>query len=170
MPITMDQRLTKVEADVCELKSTLSKPVHSVESSLNLRKHKMEESEHTPAGRLPNFCLDKGVQWCVESESDSPFPSCLCRKVIGGFTAKGGVAAIANQLGVVAKTLILVRTELLHASDSEFTPSAFLINGMLASAATGLQNVLDATASLCHICNQTANTKASYTSALTNSA
>jgi hypothetical protein len=73
--------------------------------------------------------------------------------VISGFTAKGGVAVIANQLGVVAKTLISVRSELATppAQGGDFAhPSTFLVNGMLASAATGLQNVLDAVASLCH--------------------
>lgn len=92
------------------------------------------------AGSLHNFCLDKGVRWCVESEG---CPG--TRQVMGGFTAKGGVAVITNQLGVVAKTLISARSELATAR-----PSVFLVNGMLASAATGLQTVLDAIASLCH--------------------
>lgn len=120
----------------------------------------MAESEHTP-GRLPNFCLDKGVRWCLESDSNPPSQSHhqgtreLRHAVIGGFTAKGGLAVITNQLGVVAKTLISVRLEMAptrgRAHDNTYAhPSAFLVNGMLASAATGLQNVLDAVASLCH--------------------
>lgn len=112
--------------------------------------------ETPAAGGLHNFCLDKGVRWCVESES-CPFSRQgtreFRRQVMGGFTAKGGVAVIANQLGVVAKTLISARSELATppASHGDFArPSVFLVNGMLASAATGLQTVLDAVASLCH--------------------
>lgn len=75
----------------------------------------------------------------------------LNRQVIAGFSPKGGVAVIANQLVVVAKTLIAVRNELLpHKRDLDFAqPSVFMVNGLLASAATGLQSVMDAIASFC---------------------
>jgi hypothetical protein len=74
--------------------------------------------------------------------------------LIEGFTPKGGIAVVANQLGVVAKTLVRVRNELMpKPSDSEgdyAQPSVFVVNGLLVSAATGLQGVMDAVASLCH--------------------
>eukprot|EP00798_Chlamydomonas_sp_ICE-L_P017248 gene17248-23572_t len=72
--------------------------------------------------------------------------------VIGGFTPKGGVAIIANQLCIVARTLVSAKSELSAAPvDGDYAhPSAFMVNGMLVSAATSLQNVLEAVASLCH--------------------
>lgn len=72
--------------------------------------------------------------------------------LISGFTPKGGVATIANQLCIVARILVSAKSELSAATvHGDYAhPSAFVVNGMLVSAATSLQNVLEAVASLCH--------------------
>jgi hypothetical protein len=65
------------------------------------------------------------------------------------------VAVIANQLCVVAKTLIAARNELTFKAtqDKNFAhPSVFVVNGLIASASTGLQAVTDAVASFCNHC------------------
>lgn len=72
---------------------------------------------------------------------------------VSGFTPEGGIAIITNQLGVVARTLIEARNELIakDPADTDYAqPSVFVVNGLLCSAATGLQSVLDSVASFCH--------------------
>lgn len=103
-----------------------------------------------------NLC---NVRWSTESSLHNSLLQGareFKHTVIQSFTAKGGVAVIANQLAVVARTLITVRQELaIDAPNADAKgdfkyPSTFMVNGLLASAITGLQNVLDAVASVCH--------------------
>jgi hypothetical protein len=70
-----------------------------------------------------------------------------------GFTAKGMVAILANQLHDIHSTLIRVRTELsqnAEAVDGHQRPDDYIVNGLLASAITGLQSIQDGIASFCH--------------------
>ena len=64
--------------------------------------------------------------------------------VIEGFTEKGGIAVIANQLECVALTLLYARRELFKDA-----PDGFVVNGTLVSALTGLQSILDCIATFC---------------------
>ena len=99
-------------------------------------------------GTVPSFSL-ANMKWIRE-------PSDICSSseaVITGWTEKGGIAVVANQLGAVAKTLIAARNELTHSAgpdDGYAHPSVFVVNGLLVSATTGLQAVMDSVASLCN--------------------
>ena len=84
--------------------------------------------------------------WCVEQGFRE-------KKQHAGFTPKGVIAVIANQLIIVAETLIKARNELMSSisgSTEEYArPSVFVLNGLMASALIGLQGVHDAIASFC---------------------
>jgi hypothetical protein len=86
---------------------------------------------------------------CLAQDAREPRQS-----IINGFTSKGGIAVIANQLNVVARTLIAARKDLTSEINSDSGsyahPSIYVVNGLLASATTGLQAVLDAVTSFCH--------------------
>lgn len=63
------------------------------------------------------------------------------------------IVVLANQLLVIHSTLINVRNELAPSGEQlgEFQkPDDFIVNGLLASAITGLQSVQDGIASFCH--------------------
>lgn len=61
-------------------------------------------------------------------------------------TPQGGVAIIANQLGLVGRMLGALRDEL---QVSDRLPDNYVVNAYVASAAAGLQSVGDAVASFC---------------------
>lgn len=91
------------------------------------------------------------VHWCTESMQDLRERE---RKhaVVDGVTPQGVVAVIANQLLIVAETLIKARDDLARFGNvgSDYArPSVFLLNGLMASALIGLQGVHDAIASFC---------------------
>ena len=74
--------------------------------------------------------------------------------VVASFTKQGGIAVIANQLGMVGSILIAARDELnaQGTTTERAQPSVFMVNGQLSFAATGLQSVLDSMASFCQTC------------------
>ena len=103
------------------------------------------------AGSVPSFDLSN-VAW---SREPCDFQIMQGVRAHDGWTEKGGIAVVANQLGIVAKTLISARNELnCEATPNETNglayPSAFMVNGLLASSTTGLQAVMDSVASLCN--------------------
>jgi hypothetical protein len=73
--------------------------------------------------------------------------------ISSGFTPKGLISVLANQLLIIHSTLIQVRNELAPNTQppGEYQcPDNFVVNGLLASAITGLQAVQDSIASFCH--------------------
>lgn len=98
--------------------------------------------------------LFKRAKWhtCYECEIGN---TCLClqgttvkyAEVMSGYTIQAGVAVIANQLEVVANTLLNAR-RILFMQEKE-SQCQFTINGLLVSAFLGLQSVMDCIATFC---------------------
>lgn len=97
--------------------------------------------------------LFENAKWitCCENDTDR----CTCVQgstakyvnVMEGYTDKAGVAVIANQLQVVASTLLQARM-LLFMAEKE-AQCQFTINGLLVSVFMGMQSVMDCIATFC---------------------
>ena len=86
--------------------------------------------------------------WCIDLQGFREEKKML----ISGFTVQGLLAVIANQLIIVAETMIKARNELTKWGEDGTTyacPSTFVLNGLLSSALIGMQGVQDAIATFC---------------------
>jgi hypothetical protein len=119
------------------LKGVMERKIRLLEERLG----NLERARHVKVSLdyLDGYFCRQEVPPCVEDDSD-------------GLTAKGIVAILANQLLAIHSKLIRVRTELSQdpeALGDHQRPNDYIVNGLLASAITGLQSVQDGIASFC---------------------
>jgi hypothetical protein len=85
------------------------------------------------------------AHWCIELQGIRVEK----KKLITRFTVQGLLAVIANQLIIVAETMIKARNELADEGTKFACPSTFVLNGLMSSALIGMQGVQDAIATFC---------------------